>query len=249
MPLMSKPLIGIVGEVSAEHERAVHLPLRYAEAIERAGGVPFAVTPLPGDTYREALIEATDGLLFAGGDDFDTELIGLGPTHPAARPVPREKQEFDFALARGTLEAGVPCLGICYGMQCFGLVEGAGIYQHLPEDRPASQAHSGGVVHAVRLVPGTKLASLLGVASCEVVSRHHQALSSVGPRWTIAGVDEQGLIEAIERADHPFALGVQWHPELSPNPKLHAALFRGLVEAASEGRSAQRRRIPEAVER
>jgi putative glutamine amidotransferase len=234
--MSARPLIGIVGEI-VEDPRATRLPLRYGEAVERAGGVPFAVLHLAGDAYREALLAAVDGLVFAGGDDFETESLGLGPTHRSARPVPREKQEFDLALARGVLAAGVPVLGICYGMQCLGLSEGAGLLQHLPEDRPCSRTHSGGAVHGVQVEPGTKLAELLGSVALEVVSRHHQALGSLGPHWSVAARDDEGLIEACERADHPFALGVQWHPELSPGSAAHEALFRGLVKAAQRRRA------------
>jgi putative glutamine amidotransferase len=45
--------------------------------------------------------------------------------------------------------------------------------------------------------------------------------------------DREGLIEAIERADHPFAIGVQWHPELAPEGSPHDRLFQGLVGAAA----------------
>ncbi len=80
--------------------------------------------------------------------------------------------------------------------------------------------------------PRTKLANLVGVELLTVVSRHHQALSAVGPRWIVSAADDEGLIEAIERPDHPFAVGVQWHPELSPPSSPHAHLFEGLVAAA-----------------
>jgi putative glutamine amidotransferase len=229
--MSSRPLIGIVGEV-VEDPHALRLPLRYGAAVERAGGVPFAVLHLAGDAYREALLAVADGFVFAGGDDWDTASLGLGPTHGEAQPVPRVKQEFDLALARGALAARVPVLGICYGMQCLGLAEGARLLQHLPADRPGSRPHSGGVVHRVGIEPGTKLASLVQAPDVEVVSRHHQALETLGPRWSVSARDDEGLIEACERADHPFALGVQWHPELSPESAAHEALFRGLVEAA-----------------
>ena len=80
--------------------------------------------------------------------------------------------------------------------------------------------------------PRTKLADLVGVELITVVSRHHQALSAVGPRWIVSASDDEGLIEAIERPDHPFAVGVQWHPELSPPSSPHGRIFEGLVAAA-----------------
>jgi putative glutamine amidotransferase len=45
-------------------------------------------------------------------------------------------------------------------------------------------------------------------------------------------MDDEGLIEAIEREDHPFALGVQWHPELAEPGSPNERLFRALVGAA-----------------
>ena len=82
------------------------------------------------------------------------------------------------------------------------------------------------------VAPGTKLAAALGVERLDVVSRHHQGVRGLGPRWSASAVDDEGLIEGIERADHPFALGVQWHPELSPAGGPQGRLFRSLVAAA-----------------
>jgi len=238
-----RPWIAIVGELVEGEKSEVRLSLRYAAAVERAGGRPFVVAyPQAEDSAAaaEELCERADGLVFSGGDDFDMERLGLGPTHPAARPVPARKQDFDVLLARRALAAGLPTLGICYGMQLLGLVSGGRLFQHLPEDRPGAQTHSGGVRHAVELLERTKLRALAGVARLDVVSRHHQALSSIGPGWNVAARDGEGLIEGIElegnELDHPeiargFALGVQWHPELSNEPG-HARLFQGLIEAA-----------------
>jgi putative glutamine amidotransferase len=160
--------------------------------------------------------------------------------------VPAKKQDFDLALARAALAGGVPVLGICYGMQLLALAEGGHLYQHLPDDRPGCRPHAGGVVHDVRVRAGTRLATLLGVASLPTVSRHHQGVAALGPAWTASASDEEGLVEAIERARHPFALGVQWHPELSAPDSPHARLFGGLVEAARER---AHERIPEDVPR
>ena len=209
----------------------LRLKTRYADAVRRAGGLPLLVPLLDADEVDD-LLDDVHGLLLTGGDDFDTERLGLGPTHPAAVPTPAEKQDFDIALARAALERGLPVLGVCYGMQTLALAVGGTLLQHLPDDRPGSQDHTGGVRHPVRILPETKLAGLCGIGSLAVVSRHHQAVDEPGPGWSVAAVDEEGLIEAIEREDHPFALGVQWHPELSPEEGAHRGLFEGLVRAA-----------------
>lgn len=234
------PLIAIDGELVVEKTPALQLPLRYAEAVRRAGGFPLVLPPLASEAFLDQLLERIDGVLLSGGDDFETESLGLGSTHPAAKPVPGEKQAFDLRLAREVLERRIPVLGVCYGMQALALASGAALHQHLPDDLPGSRDHRGGIVHGVRLTPGSKLAELFGVAEVDVISRHHQALASGGDGWAITAVDDQGLIEGIERREHPFALGVQWHPELAldgDDEDRQLALFRGLVEAAREHHS------------
>ncbi len=227
-----RPLIGINGLLVHANEAKLELANRYANAVLKAGGVPLAIPPVGGPSDVERLVAHLDGLVLSGGDDFDTQRLGLGPTHPEAKPVPPEKQDFDFLLAREGLDSGLPVLGICYGMQLLGLAGGGRIFQHLPADRPGKQSHQK-TVHSVRIAERTRLAGVIRESDVAVVSRHHQALAHVEPPWSVCAVDEEGLIEGIERADLPFAIGVQWHPELADEGSPHDRLLRGLVSAAA----------------
>ncbi|MDP6368833.1 MAG: gamma-glutamyl-gamma-aminobutyrate hydrolase family protein, partial [Planctomycetota bacterium] len=111
------PLIAINPLVEAKDAAHLRLATRYANAILRAGGLPVVLAPSGGPRDTELVLERVDGLLLSGGDDFDTDRLGLGPTHPEANPVPAAKQDFDINLARRALDANLPTLGICYGMQ------------------------------------------------------------------------------------------------------------------------------------
>ncbi|MBM3975528.1 MAG: gamma-glutamyl-gamma-aminobutyrate hydrolase family protein [Planctomycetes bacterium] len=233
MAFPPRPLIAITTSLELGERPKLSLGTRYADAVLRAGGIPLAIPPIGGPTDVERLVERVDGVLFSGGDDFDTARLGLGPTHPKATPVPSAKQDFDFELARAVLARGTPVLGICYGMQLLALAEGGRLYQHLPEDRPNARQHSGNVEHPVAVESGSKLAHATRESSLAVVSRHHQAVASVRAPWNVNARDDEGLIEGIERADHPFALGVQWHPELSPEGSPNDRILRAFVDAAA----------------
>jgi len=212
----------------------------YGDAVRRAGGIAVIVGGTSADADEVAdTLDRLDGLLVPGGYDFDTERLGLGPVHPEARPVPTIQQDRDFAFAGQALARGIPTLGICYGMQLLGLLGGGTLHQHLPDDAPGEIDHFGGGVHQghVRhdvLIEPSLLLAMVGPDPLEVISGHHQALASVGDAWRVAAMDEEGLIEAIERPDAPFAVGVQWHPEAELSGTRHEALFRGLVAAARQ---------------
>lgn len=234
-PRTEHPLIGVTG-FSTNHEGVprVELRLAYADAVQRAGGVPLVVPPVGAERELRRVLSIVDGLVVSGGDDFDMERLGRGATHPAATKTLAYKQDLDLRLVELALELGVPLLGICYGMQAMVLADrDSTLLQHLPDDRPGCQEHGGRRRHPVTVTPDSKLARILGVERLDVISSHHQAVGHPGSRFVATAHDDEGLIEAIESAEgHPFAIGVQWHPEASPEGTPHDRLFRGLVGAA-----------------
>jgi putative glutamine amidotransferase len=78
---------------------------------------------------------------------------------------------------------------------------------------------------------GTRLAQAIGAGEISVNSRHHQAVADPGRGMQVCGRSVDGVVEALERVEGPFCVGVQWHPEDLAEP--HAtALFRSFVDAA-----------------
>jgi putative glutamine amidotransferase len=210
--------------------RYQYLDSAYAEAVVEAGGVALYL-PLRDDP--ELLLRQIDGLLLPGGDD-------LPPADPLPEGVeldlvPARQLRFDRALLSGALDRGLPILAICYGMQLLALEQGGRLHYHLPTDLPEAKPHrlpEPDGCHALSVEPGSRLAALLGPGDLRVNSRHHQAVAEPGPLLRVSARADDEVVEAIEGAEDPFRLGVQWHPE-NLDADHRARLFRPFVDACT----------------
>ena len=74
---------------------------------------------------------------------------------------------------------------------------------------------------------------LNGADTCDVNSRHHQAVKTVAPGLRVSATAPDGVIEAVEDQAARFCLGVQWHPENFFRTGEFRALFEGFLEASA----------------
>ncbi len=127
----------------------------------------------------------------------------------------------------------MPVLGICRGAQVVNVALGGTLHQHLPDVFGHTGHQQGNAVFstsAVRTVPGTRLAALIGGTS-DVQCYHHQAIDRLGEGLIVAAQDSDGVIEAVELPGENFVLAVQWHPEERLDD---IRLFVAVVEAAAQ---------------
>jgi putative glutamine amidotransferase len=74
----------------------------------------------------------------------------------------------------------------------------------------------------------------LDLERCGVNSRHHQSVAEVAPSLVASAHSPDGIVEAIERPEGAFCLGVQWHPENFWRTGRFGALFDAFVRAARQ---------------
>ena len=215
--------------------RASFLPASYVEGVNRAGGVAVLLPPQPVDTgIAERVLDGLDGLIITGGRDVDPASYGQRP-HPATDEpdaANRERDALEFALVDGAIRRGLPLLGICRGAQVINVALGGTLHQHLPDVIGHTHHQKGNAVFstsAVRTVPGTRLAALIGDCS-DAQCYHHQAVDRLGDGLIVSAQDTDGVIEAVELPGANFVLAVQWHPEERLDD---LRLFSAVVEAAS----------------
>jgi len=117
------------------------------------------------------------------------------------------------------------------------VVCGGSLHVHLPDhygDRVAHRLMPRDIsVHTVEIEPGSRLAQILGTTRTEVRSWHHQGIDRVGDGLRPIAWAEDGLIEAVEHVDHPWCIGVQWHPEMQLEDDAQQRIFRALLDAGS----------------
>ena len=207
----------------------------YMDMIAECGGLPVALAHDP--DLATALVARLDGLVVTGGAfDVPPDLYGATDQHATVQTKPRRTMA-ETALVHAALARGIPVLGICGGMQLLGVLLGGTLVQHIPDTYPAALPHEqpnprNQPGHDVAVVAGTRLAGLVGRDRLPVNSAHHQAVADAG-RGIICATAPDGVVEAIELPDHPFCIGVQWHPEfgISTGDRL---LFEGLIDAARQ---------------
>jgi gamma-glutamyl-gamma-aminobutyrate hydrolase PuuD len=200
------------------------------------------VLELPVDAADFA--ERLDGLVLQGGADIHPSCYGREPAGPMhATDLVRDLFELD--LLRAFIAAGKPVLGICRGMQLINVALGGTLHQdlvssgaaHDPHDHPTAEED---YRHGLELVAHGWLCGLYdGRLRAQVNSIHHQGVERLGDGLVIEARAPDGVVEAIRSHQHPFLVGVQWHPEfhdarfpdlLSSEPLMLA--FLAAVEAA-----------------
>jgi putative glutamine amidotransferase len=213
---------------------------RYLSAIERHGATAVPLDERVPARARDEALAAMDGLLITGGADLDPALYGEAPD--GANAADSGRDALDAVAFEAANERGVPVLGVCRGLQAINVFSGGRLVQHLDhhESPPYPARSAEATRHLLELAPGTRLATILGVAGqLEVNSFHHQAVAHDGlaPGLRASGTapDEGGeLIEALESADPDrWLVAVQCHPErVESTPAEMDALWTAFVAAA-----------------
>lgn len=206
---------------------------KYIESLARTGaGMRWVELSDPEQAVQDAL--TCDGLLLPGGGDMDPKFYGQARI-PACGEPNLLRDAAEPLLLRAFLAADKPVLGICRGIQVMNAVLGGDLYQDIKPFEHLPHNDHWAKVHTVTVRRGTLLSRILGQDTVLVNSQHHQAVDRVAPGFTLAALSEDGIVEAIEKPDARFCLGVQWHPEwLSDADPAMQGLFDAFVNACSK---------------
>lgn len=241
-----RPLIGIVpdhregglGCYSLKNFYA--LRANYVEMVNKAGGAAVILTY--DYDLIDSYLESLDGIVVVGGHfDINPMRYGEKNIHHTVK-LNDVRENFENALGKKVIGTELPFLGICNGMQLINILHGGNVIQHIPDEGKYidhEQSHIEGFkdyttgYHEVEIVKDSKLFSIIGQEKIMTNSSHHQAAKTAGQGLNISGKAFDGVIEAIEKPNHPFCIGVQWHPEFEVS-EADYKIFVALVKAAKK---------------
>ena len=237
-----KSIYEALDHAGMHHRAQIRIQRVHSEAVEREGPAK--------------LLAGVDGILVPGG--FGERGI-----------------EGKIDAVRFARERGIPFFGICLGMQC-AVAEFArsvvGLQRANSTEFDKNNPHpviclldeqktitdKGGTMRLgaqpTRLAPDSKAAACYGTLDISERHRHRYEFNNVYRQqfiahgMQIAGASPDGaLVEIVELPDHPWFVGVQYHPEFKSQPTRPHPLFAGFIAAALQRRVERSERPQETV--
>lgn len=186
----------------------------------------------------EEVMRGIDAVVMTGGEDISPTLFrNPQPWHgiEAERDYNPSRDVSDYLLLEYCIDNDIPTLCICRAAQMLAVVSGAELIQDIPTyyaqqgaeyshthryDKSNPDAERDYISHDVAVTAENSLlhkaVGALTIEKCP--SWHHQAIGSlegtnaiVTATTTADGVE---IVEALERTDARFVIGVQYHPEV-----------------------------------
>ena len=250
MKKRSRPLIGIIPDhkegtpTGYSSKEYYALRTNHVEMINKSGGSAIILT------YDYDLIdfylENFDGLMIVGGY-FDIDPKHYGEERHPLTKANDVRENFEFEIASKALKSEIPLLGICSGMQLINILHGGAAFQYLPDEEGFIEHEQKCVegfnsysipYHEVEIEKDSKLFEIIGEEKINTNSSHRQAIKRLGQGLSLSARAFDGVIEGIEKTNHPFCIGVQWHPEFETS-EADKRIFDAFVKASSKAKTGQ----------
>lgn len=209
------PKIGII--VCGFTGNRQFVPNPYIQSVRYSKGIPLILPIVRSDAVLKEYTHLCNGFLFCGGEDITPLLFGEEPNRGNGK-TNITTDLFQIRFMKYLLQSKKPVFAVCRGMQILNVACGGTIWQDLSLipggtiDHMQKSACRSEVSHHILTEQGSLIRQYTGPRIL-VNSFHHQAINTPGSGLRVSARAGDHTIEAIELSGHPFAVGVQWHPE------------------------------------
>jgi len=153
------------------------------------------------------LLEVCDAVLLSGGPDIAAEFHVEPPADPTLIREPDPMRDaWEIRAVRAAVTRGLPLFCVCKGVQLLNVALGGTLHLDIRgHDAPELKTCNAQTLRHDRSARHR---------FSRVNSSHHQAIDRVADGLEVeAWCSDDGIVEQVRLRDHPFALGVQYHPE------------------------------------
>ena len=234
------PVIGISGAHSLDGSTQVKSD--YVKAVLRAGGVPIVLPINDNPEVLKKMVASIDAIIMTGGEDIDPLKNYNEDPIPGQEDINPERDAFDIAIIKLSVEQGIPILGICRGHQMLNVAFGGTLYQDLPSQiktgliKHRQKAPGWYGTHRVIIAENSLLAKILNKTEIVTNSFHHQAVKDIADGFVVTARTADGVVEAMEMRGNHTIFSVQFHPEAptANGSEEFLPIFEYLIELASQ---------------
>ena len=220
-----KPIIGIlgIGDKSISNKNTICIFENYRKAIIKYGGIPIVIMPPQLYDYYDLTPKNLEKLTT---DDKEMLITQIDLCQGIVIPGGDKRFEHHLFVCDYCNKKNIPLLGICMGMQVMCNYNNSNKNSKV-ENHKCNRKYK----HLVTIDKNSKLFTILKEPKILVNSFHNYKVENSGS-YTVAATCDN-IIEAVEKKENTFNIGVQWHPEKNYDKDLNSQkLFTEFINSA-----------------
>ena len=202
-----------------DNVKLVITPDDIRNSIIKSGGTPIVILPTQDMIYYNNAEEELS--------EFDKEILDeqINLCDGIIMPGGYRIYYYDKYVCKIANEKHIPLFGICMGMQAMCCYDNNNRNIRVDGHKEAN----GNCTHNVNILPNSKLFNIISKKEILTNSFHSYAVPNSGSYTVSAVVGD--VIEAVEKKDDLFNIGIQWHPEKYNNENSQK-LFNEFIKAS-----------------
>ena len=220
-------IIGIVGRcgLSQFNKTSIEVFDNFRIAAIKSGGTPILILPPQTIEYNDIAPKDTPKLTTEEKQILDEQ---LKLCHGIIMPSGTKRFEYDNYICDYCNKNRIPILGICMGMQIMCNYNNENQNIKIEDDSHYSTEL---YKHNIKIDKNSKLYEIPNEEEITVNSWHHYCVANSGS-YEIAA-KHNNIIEAVEKSNHPFNIGLQWHPEKNYDNDVNSQkIFKEFIKEA-----------------
>jgi putative glutamine amidotransferase len=220
-----KPIIGIIGrnDLSYLNKTTTCVFDNYRKAIINFGGIPILILPPQQINYYDELPKNIDNLT---NDEKEMLIRQIKLCNGIILPGGVKRFEYDDFICDYCNKENIPLLGICMGMQVMCNYDNDNINIKI-ENHYEDIDYK----HSIKIDKNSKLFDILKIDEIMVNSFHNYKVANEGS-YKAVGFSKD-VIEAVEKKENLFNIGLQWHPEKNYDKDLNSKkIFEAFIKSS-----------------